>query len=66
MTRSSSVRRIRSQTATRKRSSSASAKPRNRWQSSHREMAAQRDRINNDVDAKDREIAALVADTQHT
>ena len=52
--------------ATRKRSSSASAKPRNRRQSSHQEMAAQRDRINNDVDAKDREIAALVADTQHT
>ena len=43
-----------------------SSKPRNRWQTSHQEMAAQRDRINNDVDAKDREIAALVADTQHT
>lgn len=55
-----------SSTGKRRSSTASSAKPRNRWQSSHREMAAQRDRINNDVDAKDREIAALVADTQHT
>lgn len=57
---------VQSPAATTSRKRTTSAKPRNRWQTSHQEMAAQRDRINNDVDAKDREIAALVADTQHT